>query len=95
MNDMRVQIRGRSWLLREVGPNEMQHSGDNPRGECDPPDAKRKEIRILKGMGDKEKLEVVLHEMIHAAAWDWAEEAVEETAHDMARVLYRLGWRQT
>jgi hypothetical protein len=35
----------------------------------------------------------VIHELLHAAHWDLDELAVEETAEDLARVLWKLGYR--
>ena len=45
----------------------------------------------LKGL---RKLEMFLHEPLHACLWDLDEEAVEETARDMARFLWRMGYRK-
>jgi hypothetical protein len=38
-------------------------------------------------------LETLIHEMLHACDWSVAEEKVEQTAKDMARLLWRLGYR--
>jgi len=39
------------------------------------------------------RLEVLIHEMLHACYWDLDEEAIDITARDIARVLFRLGYR--
>jgi len=44
--------------------------------------------------GERE-LEVLIHEMLHACHWDLDEEAITETSEDLARVLFRLGYRRT
>jgi hypothetical protein len=84
---MRVNVLGKRWRLRFV-PN----LGAN-RGDCDPPDRKRKEIRVESGLRGEERLEVVIHELVHAAGWHIDEGFVERFAEDAARVLWRLGYR--
>lgn len=84
---MRIIIRGKSWNLRFCRlPNDR-------RGDCESPYDKGKTIRISKTLAGQEKLEVLLHEMLHAGVWDLSEEAVDELSTDMAQVLYKLGWR--
>lgn len=38
-------------------------------------------------------LETTIHEALHACNWHAREELVEETAYDIARFLWRLGFR--
>lgn len=83
----RIKVMGRMWLLREV-------NAKNYRGECDPPDKTRKEIRIKQRMGSEETMEVLLHEMIHAAGWHIDESFVEAFAADAARILTKCGYRR-
>lgn len=85
---MRVLILGRFWELRFV-------KNLANRGDCDPPQTKGKMIRIKSSLNGEEELEVILHELIHAAEWKLrAEEHVEEEARDFARILWRLGYRR-
>lgn len=84
---MLVTILGKRWRLREV-PNLAN------RGDCDPPDKPNKEIRIWQGCKGEERLEVLVHECIHASHWPLSEEYVAKFAEDLARILYRLGYRQ-
>jgi hypothetical protein len=80
---MRHKIRGKMWNVRRV-PNL-----GNARGSCDPPTKPNKEIKILSSLRGQEFLEVLLHEILHAALWDLDEEAVSETAEDAARAIWR------
>ena len=84
---MRITILGKRWNLR-FAPN----MGD--RGDCDPPTATNKEIRIASSLRCEERLEVLIHEMVHAAGWHIDETFVEQFACDVARVLWRLGYRE-
>jgi hypothetical protein len=63
-------------------------------GECEAPDVDGKRILIHKGLKGLDEFETLLHEMIHAAYWDLNEEAVHDGAHDIAAVLWRLGYRK-
>ena len=85
---MRVKILGKFWRLR-FAPNMAS------RGDCDPPDKRGKEIRIASSLRGEEKLEVLIHEMVHAAGWHIDEEFVDRFAKDAARALWRLGYRET
>ena len=85
---MRVKIRRRYWnLIYTTLPRGID-------GECDPPDKKNKSIRVDKKMRGQDELETLLHEMDHACQWDISEEAIEEAAHDKARILWEMGWRK-
>jgi hypothetical protein len=84
---MRIKILGKLWNLR-FAPNLAN------RGDCDPPTARAKEIRIASSLHGEERLEVLLHEFCHAAGWHIDEGFVERFASDAARVLWRLGYRE-
>ncbi len=83
---MKVRILNHFWNLR-FAPNMAN------RGDCDTPATANKEIRISSSLKGEERLEVVLHELVHAAGWHIDEEFVEQFARDAARVLWRLGYR--
>ena len=80
---MRHKIRGKMWNVRRV-PNL-----GNARGSCDPPKKPNKEIKLLSSLRGQELLEVLLHEILHAALWDLDEQAIEETAADAARAIWK------
>ena len=87
---MRLRILGRCWGFREV-PNLNGRYGD-----CDDPKTPGKEIRIEQGLTGEKRLEVILHEGLHAAAFEmFDEEFVKELSRDLARALYRTGYRDS
>lgn len=85
---MRVNIMGRRYGLEFVRP---QSAGWD--GECDPPDARRKSIRINRSLTGKRKLETIVHEFSHAAAWWLSEEHVAKSSKDLAEILWLVGYR--
>ena len=84
---MKIRFLGRCWSLR-FAPNLAN------RGDCDPPDKPGKEIRVASTLRGEEKLEVLLHEFVHAAGWHLDEAFVAQFAEDAARALTRLGYTQ-
>ena len=84
---MQVTINGRRWHLRFV-ENLKESSG--ALGECDPPTATRKQIRIDDSLRGELLLDTLLHEIEHAKAWHVDEDHVAEAATETARILYRV-----
>lgn len=84
---MRVKILSRLWNLR-FAPNLAN------RGDCDAPTTPGKEIRVSSGLRGEEKLEVLIHEFVHAGMWHLDEQVAGQFARDAARVLWRLGYRE-
>lgn len=82
----RLKIVDKVWRLR-FAPNMAN------RGDCDPPDQPGKEIRVSSALRGEERLEVLIHELVHAAGWHIDEAFVERFASDAARALWRLGYR--
>ena len=65
------------------------------RGDCDDPATKNKRIRISNKLPPREELEVIIHECLHACDWHKDEESwIEPVADDIARLLWKLGWRK-
>ena len=88
MKTKTVKLGGRRWRLRYV-----PRLGDS-WGECDPPTASRKEIRISREVAGEKELEILIHEMLHALNWTHDETHVEQSAVDIARTLWRIGFRK-
>jgi hypothetical protein len=84
---MRIKIGGKYWNL--VFTELDEETG----GECDSPDTNGKEIRIATDIKNQDELEIIIHELLHAADWSKDEEWVEVIADDIARTLWKLGWK--
>ena len=51
-------------------------------------------IRLSNGLkNNKQTLELLIHESLHACNWHASEEKVIMTSRDIARFLWRLGYR--
>jgi hypothetical protein len=61
-------------------------------GICELSGASQLEIWIHPSLSGEKMLETLIHEMLHAAFPDIAEESVEESAKDLASVLWDLGY---
>ena len=75
------KLRRKVWELIYVEMEDL--------GLCDAPDRRSKKIKINKQLSGRIKLEIIIHEALHACAWDLDEEAVSETAKDISRLLWR------
>ncbi len=98
---MRARIFHKIWHIIFVAPSLLRGKKqcksvvEGTRGDCDDPTTKNKTIRIANNLPPIEQLEVVIHEALHASDWFKDEEWIEEVAVDIARLLWRLGWRLT
>ena len=84
---MKAKIRGKVWTIK-------RSRLVSARGLCDHPEEPGRTIRVASSLKDCEELEVMLHEMLHAALWDLDECVVETVADDIAQALWRLGYRK-
>jgi hypothetical protein len=86
VRDMRVRIRGRYFKMT------FERLPRTHDGICNYAD---RQVKIRKTLRGERQLEVIIHELLHAAHWDLDETAVTETAEDLARILWRLGYRRS
>lgn len=85
---MKIRIRGRQWNLIRA------HTGPKSDGHCDHPDEPGRKIVVHSGLKDLKELEILTHEMLHAAFWDIDEDVIDGVGTDIAKVLWRLGYRK-
>jgi hypothetical protein len=84
-----VTIRGRRYQV--TFPRRLPK---DTVGDCSHPSARRKRIRVLRGLSEKLTLDTLIHECLHAADFDKKEEWANETATAIARLLWELGYRR-
>ncbi len=76
---------GKRWRLRFV------RALRDALGDCDD---ELREIRVVEGLDGKERLRVMLHELVHAIDWHKDESYVDSVSRSMTNVLWRDGWRR-
>ena len=86
---MRVRLGGKYWTLR-FAPN-LKDYGDM----VDPGRADGRLNRVGTGQGEQDTLDTIIHEALHCSRPELDEAAVDATARDLSRLLWRLGYRQT
>ena len=86
----RVTILGKRWTLKLVPKNGRR----DHYGRCDHPEDAAKEIVVEANHEDRRVLETVLHECLHAGAWNLDEEVVTQWASDVSTILAKLGWKR-
>jgi hypothetical protein len=64
-------------------------------GLADQDEDKQRWLFIFRDLRQKVGLETAIHEALHACDWKASEEDVTGTACDIARFLWRLGYRMT
>ena len=85
---MRVRLGGKYWRLRFAA--NMKDYGDM----VDPGKAEGRLIRIGTWQGEEDTLDTIIHEALPAARPELDEAGVHETANDISRLLWRLGYRR-
>lgn len=64
-------------------------------GICEfPRSGKRPALRVSVDIDTQKGLETLIHECLHAENWSVTEEVVDRTSCDIARLLWRLGFRR-
>ena len=83
---MFVRVRGHVWKLVFV-----ERLASGACGECDHVGQPGKQILVSTLQTKVDVLDTIIHELLHAALPDLAEESTLETATAIAVVLHRLG----
>ena len=83
---MIVRVRGHCWKLIF-----KERLASGACGECDPIGQPGKQIVVSTLQTKVDLLDTIIHELLHAALPDLAEESTLETATAIAVVLHRLG----
>lgn len=92
---MTAKLRGAPWSITWPAklpiPDRDAHGTCKRRNMAD--GSKGGLIRIDGATTEQKRMETEIHEMLHACLWDTDEAAVTETARDIARVLWKIGYR--
>jgi hypothetical protein len=84
---VRAKIGGKRWEI--VFTNCISSKLD---GDCYPPNGKTRKIRVRKNLPQERELEILIHEVLHAALWIVDEQVIEQTAKDLQTILSERGY---
>ena len=91
----RAKFRGKEWSYHVVPRRDIAEVGGNKYdwldGITESPEDSHRRLFVAENLRGEHWLEVHIHEALHACCWDLSEDAVTETARDIARFLTRLG----
>ena len=88
MSSIKVHLfRGKKYFIKWIDKKKFG-------GKCDPPDKKKKKTSFGIYLKGENELRIFLHEPLHSVLWDLDEKAVNEISLDLARWLWRLGYRR-
>jgi hypothetical protein len=79
-------LRGAEYKFFFRAPKNRKHLGT-----CD---IDSKEIEIKPGLSEADCLDCFIHEALHACMPDITDEAIDETATSIAKLLIKLGYRK-
>ena len=83
---------GKRWKIQWANP------GPASSADCDGPREREKTIRLAPRLHHPDAghylLACLVHESLHAANWTLDEDWVDQTARDIARLLWRFGYRR-
>ena len=85
---MKIQILGKTWLLRFCEPLKDRY------GDCSDPTSDRPAIRIDKTLKGQKALQITVHECLHALDWTKDESWVHAASKDLSKILWDLGYRK-
>ena len=92
---MRFTLNSKRWTFKRETIRRKLPGGRVVLGDCSSPDEKYRVVRVDSRIQGEEELDVILHELLHAAAWDVLDESfVDSTATGIARLLWRIGYRK-
>lgn len=86
----KVKLGKRMWFIRFVKSKDIpaDRFGDSDGTLAAP------QIRVRRSLRGQQMLDTIIHEALHASRPELAEEAVTQTATDVARLLWKIGYRQ-
>ena len=84
---MKFRILGKVWQLLFARTKDLPH---DRWGECDPPHKRGRCVKVHEDLRGQKLLEIILHESLHAAAFELLdEEFVSRVTADQAKLLWQ------
>ncbi|NBQ15149.1 MAG: hypothetical protein EBU31_11225 [Proteobacteria bacterium] len=89
-SEFRSKIAGRTWRIRYEDAKTMGKDW----GRCWLPAGRHPLIQLRRALRGYRAMDVLVHEVLHAAHPEHEEAAVEATATAIARALWKAGYRR-
>ena len=89
-NEFRSKIAGRTWRIRYEDAKTMGKDW----GRCWLPAGRHPLIQLRRALRGYRAMDVLVHEVLHAARPELDEQAVEATATAIARALWKARYRR-
>jgi hypothetical protein len=86
---IKLNLGGKRWTYKR--PRSITQDGIECDGLCD---SETRTIKVSKSLTGLEELDANIHEMVHATGQFLDEEFVDESSTEMARALFKLGYRK-
>ena len=88
MHDATYELAGRRYKV------EFVRMTGSSNGHCTNPNMPRRRIRLhARTVRTRRLMADIIHECLHACAWDMSEEWVHSTSADLAKVLWSQGFQ--
>ncbi len=84
-----IVLRGKRFAFKKSGNLKKLY------GYCTSPLDTNRAIIIDKNLKGQQELDTIIHEMLHACFWDVGEDAIGEAASDIAKALWRMGFKKS
>lgn len=88
MKKVTFKVNKKRWTLKFMPSMGMSRYS---YGECDYPDVAKPQIWVNKNLDQKDMINTIIHEVLHAVRPELCEESVEETANVLQEVLMKSG----
>jgi hypothetical protein len=90
---MKIKIDGKNWKISYVNDiSDEDYDGQKLEGLCD---FEKQRIYISNITANRARLEVEIHELVHAIDHKLSHKKVTRLGHEISVILWKLGYRRT
>lgn len=94
-SDRIVKLAGFKYLLQFLPASEInQQCGEDSHGCCDHPMTYHPKMAVDSSLEGMQRMDIIIHEMLHGAFPQVAEKVIRKTATEIARILSEDGYRR-
>ncbi len=90
-NALTTKLGGKEWHIKFVRSREIP---SDRWGDCGHPEDPKPTIRVRRAVEGKNRMDLIIHEALHAIYPDETEEMVNRSATEIANLLWACGYRR-